>query len=63
MKLGDLVTFLGETNNTHARVGIVIGFNHLEHRAKVFWLAYNSVKISLTESPLQTTVPYVILNV
>ena len=44
MHLGDLVTFLGETNNTHARVGIVIGYNHFESRAKVFWLAYNAVK-------------------
>ena len=44
MHLGDLVTFLGETRGTHARVGIVIGFNHFENRAKVLWLAYNSVK-------------------
>ncbi len=44
MRLGDLVTFLGETRDTHARIGIVIGFNHFESRAKILWLAYNSVK-------------------
>jgi len=45
MKLGDLVTFLGESNRAHARVGLIIGFSNLNRKAKVFWPAYNSIKL------------------